>query len=282
MRFSRRLVLAWLLLAWAIPRNSQCAWVEEHAQFPFVLRADHTVPNAPTILNELAELQAELAERLGIRPAAGWIELYLFRDHEAFRAFVSRQFPGFESRRALFIQGQTAPMVLVARGDSLATDLRHESTHALLHAHTAHLPLWLDEGLAEYFEHSAEQRRHEVRRDSALFDAMLKPDWPRLVRLERAQDVRRLEPSDYTAAWAWARYLIDGPSDVQIQFRAYLAEAGDRQPERTMPERLSELNPHVEQAMKAYWQSRLPQPVNLQATLRPAEVTTIAPAPAPE
>ena len=34
----------------------------------------------------------------------------------------------------------------------LEEDLRHEATHALLRGSFGDLPLWLDEGLAEYFE----------------------------------------------------------------------------------------------------------------------------------
>ncbi|GIT30210.1 MAG: hypothetical protein Ct9H300mP1_22560 [Planctomycetaceae bacterium] len=31
-------------------------------------------------------------------------------------------------------------------------DLRHEFTHGVLHSSLKRVPLWLDEGLAEYFE----------------------------------------------------------------------------------------------------------------------------------
>ena len=36
--------------------------------------------------------------------------------------------------------------------DHLRQDLRHELTHALLNGVTKEVPLWLDEGLAEYYE----------------------------------------------------------------------------------------------------------------------------------
>jgi hypothetical protein len=43
-------------------------------------------------------------------------------------------------------------MVFAYRGEDFETDLRHECTHALLNAALPVVPLWLDEGLAEYFE----------------------------------------------------------------------------------------------------------------------------------
>lgn len=254
---ARYFCYALFLLGWA--GRGQAVWVEEHSRFPFVIRADYRVENPSTILAELSELQTELTEKLGVQPATEWIELYLFRDQHSFQDYVSRQFPGFESRRALFIQGRGPAMVLAYRGENLGTDVRHETTHALLRAHTARLPLWLDEGLAEYFELSPEQRRSDAQHDPKLQAAMRKPEWPRLTKLERETDVKRFDQRDYVAARTWARYLIDGPSDVQIQLRAFLAEAADREPERTLRDRLSELNLDVEQTMRAYWQGLAPE-----------------------
>jgi hypothetical protein len=254
---ARNCCYAVLLLGWA--SGAQAAWVEEHSRFPFVIRADYRVENPTTILAELSEMQSELTDKLGVQPATEWIELYLFRDQRSFQEYVSRQFPGFESRRALFIQGRGPAMVLAYRGEKLGADLRHETTHALLRAHTARLPLWLDEGLAEYFELSPEQRDADKQHDPKLIAAMRKPEWPSLTKLERETDVKQFDQSDYVAARTWARYLIDGPSEVQIQLRAFLAEAADRDPKRTLRDRLSELNPDVEQAMRAHWQTPSPE-----------------------
>ena len=44
-------------------------------------------------------------------------------------------------------------------GDHLRTDLRHELTHALLHGVLKDVPLWLDEGLAGFFELPPDARR---------------------------------------------------------------------------------------------------------------------------
>ena len=49
-------------------------------------------------------------------------------------------------------------MVFAYEGDEFEVDLRHECTHALLNAALPVTPLWLDEGLAEYFEVEAGQR----------------------------------------------------------------------------------------------------------------------------
>ena len=43
-------------------------------------------------------------------------------------------------------------MVYTYWGNRIQQDLRHELTHAILHSVLKDVPLWLDEGLAEYFE----------------------------------------------------------------------------------------------------------------------------------
>lgn len=234
-------------------------WAEEHARFPFVVRTDAKLDNATAVLSDLVDLQAGLEKILGVHPPREWIEIYVFRDQSSYRKFVGRQFPGNEKRRALFIQGRGPAMVLAFRSDTLEIDLRHETTHALLHAHTPHLPLWLDEGLAEYFEKPADQRHGNARHAPALFAEMCQKNWPKLEALERKTQSEEMDQSDYLTAWIWARYLIDGPAPVQVQLRAYLAEAADRAPRRTLPDRLRELDPDIERAMLLHWQAQLPK-----------------------
>ena len=48
--------------------------------------------------------------------------------------------------------GEEDLLVYTYWGDRIQQDLRHELTHALLHSVLKDVPLWLDEGLAEYFE----------------------------------------------------------------------------------------------------------------------------------
>ena len=83
-------------------------------------------------------------------------------------------FPDFAERRAVFLKSDTRLMVLAHWHDGLGEDLRHELIHGYLHAEFNWLPLWLDEGLAEYFELPAAEptvhrsRCRRVRRTRAL------------------------------------------------------------------------------------------------------------------
>ena len=107
-------------------------------------------------------------------------------------------------------------------GDRLEEDLRHESTHALLHASVAELPLWLDEGLAEYFEGQEVLDGLNPEHLARLPDD-LASDWmPDLGRLEHLDDVRQMTPRDYRESWAWVHYLLHSTSENKAALLTYL------------------------------------------------------------
>ena len=93
-----------------------------------------------------------MARALAVRPAVEPIEMYLFSDQRGFRRFVARYFPQAPERRALYIKGNGPGIVLAYYSNQFDVDLRHECTHALIHASLPMMPLWLDEGLAMFAE----------------------------------------------------------------------------------------------------------------------------------
>ena len=68
------------------------------------------------------------------------------------RTFSSSITPSCPPRRAFFLAQGSQRVVYTYSSPRLEEDLRHEATHALLRGAFGDLPLWLDEGLAEYFE----------------------------------------------------------------------------------------------------------------------------------
>ena len=103
-------------------------------------------------------------------------------------------------------------MVYTFFGDRLEEDIRHEATHALLHVAIGDIPLWLDEGLAEFFEGPPERNGVNPEHVDRL-PADLNGGWsPDLARLESLRGVRQMTPRDYRESWAWVHYLLnDGP-----------------------------------------------------------------------
>jgi len=246
------LITGWIAAAWlaALPRAG-AAWVTEEAKFPFVLRADCSLAATPGILAELRQLQDDLVETLGIEPAEEWIEIYVYRDRAALNAATRELLPGVEPRPALFVQGHGRAMVLTCRGDTLATDLRHETTHAILQQFTGEIPLWLDEGLAEYFEEPRDRRAGGHAHLAELREPGAVARLPSLERLERAANLGDLSLRDYQSAWLWTHYLLHGPPALQAELRAFLADSAEQRGKLSFGDRLRKLDPAIERRQQS-------------------------------
>jgi hypothetical protein len=137
------------------------------------------------------------------------VEIYVLDDRNAFIHFLKFYYPELPPRRAFFLAQGNHRVVYAYVNPRLEEDLRHEATHALLRGSFGDLPLWLDEGLAEYFESDftfpgAERERVEQ------ITADLADQWsPNLARLESLTDIRQMSPRDYREAWAWMHLLLN-------------------------------------------------------------------------
>ena len=98
--------------------------------------------------------------------------------------------PEFPDRRAFFVETDARLSVYAQWGDRMAEDLRHEVTHGYLHSVVPNVPLWLDEGIAKFYEVPRGQRGL----NRPLLDRLL----ARIEREHWQPDLRRLEqfPAD--------------------------------------------------------------------------------------
>lgn len=175
---------------------------------------------------EIVFLEADLAQTLNLTPSVETVEIYLFGDAERMKAFLRDWLPGVPFRRALYLRRDGPGCILTFRSDKLAADLRHEGTHALLHASLDEVPLWLDEGLAEYFEEPADTRVHDhphlgMVRMAALFRSLADLD-----SLETLNGMESMSDSDYRACWSWVHFLLHESQDTRAALRAYLVALG--------------------------------------------------------
>src|SRR5947208_2017579 len=106
-------------------------------------------------------------------------------------------------------------------GDHIRQDLRHELTHALLHSVLKDVPLWLDEGLAEFFELPPETKGINRQHVLLLQRDGLKPDLP---RLEQFTQVEQMNPAEYREAWAWVHYILRGNPDARKALLGYVQQ----------------------------------------------------------
>ncbi len=117
--------------------------------------------------------------------------------------------------------------------DRLEEDLRHEATHALVRGCYGDLPLWLDEGLAEYFETRTDTLDFQDEHMAKLPED-LKMGWtPDLPRLESLTDIHEMTPRDYRESWAWVHLMLDDGPQARSLLGDYLNQG--RKGLRTSP-----------------------------------------------
>ena len=218
------------------------------ARLPLVVHSDFPVAADDLLLSELAAQQGDVARRLGLPQSQEKVNVYLFNSADTFRKFIRQRHPEFPDRRAFFDESDGQLAVYAQRGPRLAEDLRHETTHAYLHGVTANLPLWLDEGLAKYFEIPSGQRGWNTQYAKQIEDAMRQGKWhPDLRRLERLDPASDMSQADYVESWAWVHFLLEsGPSQAEL-LRQYLSTLRSRGRAEPLSRRLSEeaLNEHL-------------------------------------
>ena len=144
-------------------------------------------------------------------------------------------------------------MVFAWQGAEFEIDVRHESTHALLHAWLPSVPLWLDEGLAEYFEVPRDERAAKNPHLQAVRMLAASGQLPRLEDLEAIDDLERMGRGEYRHAWAWTHFLLHGPREAREEFLQYLADlegGGDLGP---LSERLRRRMPDLDRRLAEHF-----------------------------
>jgi Protein of unknown function (DUF1570) len=179
--------------------------------------------DAPPV-RALKDLEKDVAASLGVRAPddAPPVEVYVLNDRESFAHFLQIYYPELPPRRAFFLAQGPRRVVYTFENDRLREDLRHEAAHALLHLAVGDLPLWLDEGLAEYFENPDSHQGVNPEHMARLPDDT-KGGWrPDLARLESLKIVSEMSPRDYRESWAWVHYLLNSTPEGKTTLFAYL------------------------------------------------------------
>jgi hypothetical protein len=190
-----------------------------------VIHADFPLAGQHRLVRELEALRTEVSQRLGLPISDEPIHLYLFESPARYEEFVARQFPSFPARRAFFVETDTSLAVFAPWQDRIAEDLRHETTHGYVHAVVPAVPLWLDEGIAEYFEiPRADQGLHAAHL-AHLAGRLIEGTWqPDMARLEALASAGELSQDHYAEAWCWVHWLLDTTPERRALLQDYLAE----------------------------------------------------------
>jgi hypothetical protein len=221
-------------------------WADARISGPFICRADFSLAGLEGVLDSFGSLQTDLVQFLGVQPAKEPIQIYLFHDKATYAAYLKRYVPGVPYRRALYVKTQGPGHVYAYWSRDVEVDLRHECTHALLHASLPLVPLWLDEGLAQFFEVGAARSiGGHPHMDRIRWNAR----WgqvPKLETLESKVTVAEMGQTEYRDSWAWVHFLLLGPPAAREELKAYLADIQHSTPPGRLSTRLTNRLPQLD------------------------------------
>jgi Protein of unknown function (DUF1570) len=221
----------------------------------FVFQADFDVPRNVPIFQELGNLREQVYKELQLPPSNTLVKVQLFEDRDRYERFMQAKYPDLPKRRAFFVAqphalgGGEDLLVYTYWGERIQQDLRHELTHALLHSVLKDVPLWLDEGLAEYYEVPAGWNGINPEHVKHLHVDAKTPFHADLARLEDFNEVQQMTPAEYREAWAWVHLMLRDTPDSKRVLVGYLRELRTNSKPSALRPRLAALYPSLETAL---------------------------------
>ena len=236
-------------------RAEERRWPDQRMVGPFLCHADFSLSPHLPLLEEMSLLQSELTETLQVSPARELVHLYVFSNKRLHQGYLRTYFPQAPYRRAIFIKERGPGMVFAYRHEEMATDLRHEATHALLHASLPMVPLWLDEGLAEYFEAPSRKRsKGHAHLGKVRWEARLGL-LPKMQALEEITALEEMGRGEYRHSWAWVHFMLHGSDVARQELLAYLADIAAHTPPGKLSVRLHRRLTSPEKQMAKHFRS---------------------------
>ncbi len=240
-----------------------------------VLRSDFPLAAHHRLIEDLLARQGDLCRHLDLPASDEPIEIYLFEGSKPFKQFVAQYYPSLPSRRAFFLETDTRLTVYAHWGDWVSDDLRHEVTHGYLHAVVPSLPLWLDEGLAEYYEVPRGNHGLNAQHLALLGPRLREGRWrPDLGHLEQLPSTTDMSLEEYAEAWAWVHFLLHSTPEHRELLRGYLRDLrreGHAEPiSSRLRQRLNDPAPALMQHVAGWIASLPPEGAAASAPPRPA------------
>ena len=232
-------------------------WVDMRTVDIFEIRSEFSLNDdvGQALLTEFQRLRDDVESTLGLEASNDLIEVNLFANRGSYQDFLSVRVPEGVSRVALFVKGTDRGRVYVYRHRGYETDVRHECKHAILHNALPYVPLWLDEGFAEYFEVPASERATGHSHLNSVRRAMYLRWNPSLTELESRSDLTEMSGSDYRDSWAWAHYLLHGPVESRQVLSNYLYDIRIGNPAGMLSERLAQNVPGVRSQLTLHFKN---------------------------
>jgi len=271
---------SWTLLLWLLiasqglgqPNTHHTTESESETRWPYTFdtKGFHFYSLVPpkvldSLLPSLVSLpeEIELATQLSLEKTE--IHVLVFDTRRSLDEYLHRYYPGMRAANSMYIRGPNASntpgLVLTWFHSEWLVDARHEATHAILHSKQTDIPLWIDEGLAEYFEYPSEQsisnqslspRSHPVH--TKLIQTQLRfGQFANLQEQERWDPNKRLSNQQYRDAWGSVAFLLHHDDATKSEFQTYLKDLFDERASGHLSFRLRRSIPDWRMAYARYF-----------------------------
>lgn len=237
-------VVVWLGLPWAAVVNAQLT----DRQWPFVanvdvfkLHSDFKLDDLERFHSILGSLRNDTGEMLRLPNQQSPIHIVLFSNLKEYSRYMQFYFPAIVQRRAIYLQDRGPGMLFTYWHDDIEIDLRHETVHALLNQNGVQLPLWLDEGLAEYFEIPKELRLAGNPYARAVASRAQSGLVPSLMQLEKISNIAEFTDQNYRDSWAWVHFLLHRREATRQLLVDYLSRQRKQTPQPLLSRQLADL-----------------------------------------
>ena len=211
-----------------------CTLLPRSSRFPnrfclvrdrLVIHSDFRVSRHHQLLDELVEQQAYVSRMLTLPISEEPIHVFLFNSAEEYERYMQGSFPLLPRRPAFFVEDENGLAIYAHWSDRVAEDLRHEVAHGYLHSGALTLPLWLDEGLAEFFEVPQTSGGINLPHIDLLIRSRDSGNWkPDLSVLESKSTLAEMLQLDYAEAWLWSHWLLKTTSKRRNWLQQHLKD----------------------------------------------------------
>jgi hypothetical protein len=231
-----------------LPSTSTVGWFSRAPRLPdreqlklenIEIHSDFRLPQQHRMFDDLVMRQQEVIRDLKLPDSEEVLHIYLFDSPPAYHRYLRTVAPDLSDRRAVFIKTDIDLAVIAHWNSRVADDLRHEATHGFLHRVTPRIPLWMDEGLAEYYEVDRSQDGLNRPHVYLLANEFREGRWhPNLERLERWENVADFQQPEYAEAWLWIHFLRNHSETSRQLIPDYLAELRSSNPPAAFSQRV--------------------------------------------
>ncbi|MCA8986720.1 MAG: hypothetical protein KDA78_03720 [Planctomycetaceae bacterium] len=253
--------LATLLLSVVLPGalNRVClaesGWPVEYQQGNIRIYSQVSAEKIAPPVKELADFQRYLAMALQLTLNDHPVDLVVFSSMHEYRSYIRPRHPEAISRPALFVKSNGTLTVYVVYGNDFVRNLKHEFTHATLHGSLPYLPIWVDEGLAEFFEVPQDQLGYQAHYHDNLNWRLRFRHKVRTTELENLQGLEEMRPEHYRDCWAWIYFCLHESPESRNLLREYLGQIQEEEVVGSLLARIEQALPNSQDRIEQFYRN---------------------------